>query len=253
MVPSLVQRPFQEVPLGLYPVKHRFHNICMGWHAGWCQHLPRGSPGFHSWPTKWDPGKWFSPSGTRPGAGAQTGTGAGPGAVAVDWSWSWAWWWADFALELELPRAASPLTASPSLIARTCGLFMSCVCSRLWGLTKNLLLLLDFKELEGYQGHPLVTLEMMFLGLSTSFSWDRSGWHPTSHLHCHGGWANQHLCSSLTCYIKIPQVGNRLCSHTEKTWQGLCWLSAGNKLLAGGGGETLASFPLNLYGIWGLY
>lgn len=79
-----------------------------GMTRSWCQHLPRGSPGFHSWPTQWDPGKWFSPSGTRPGAGAQTGTGAGPGAVAVDWSLAWAWWWAWFWAGAGAPSCSFP-------------------------------------------------------------------------------------------------------------------------------------------------
>lgn len=51
--PSLVWRPFQEVPRGSYPVKHRFHNGCMGWCAAW------------SWTWSWT---WI-------------------------WIWSWIWTW----------------------------------------------------------------------------------------------------------------------------------------------------------------
>lgn len=48
-----------------------------------------------------------------------------PGAAVAQSVWNWAWSWRS--------QAASPLTASPSLVARTCGLFKCLVCVPLSG------------------------------------------------------------------------------------------------------------------------
>lgn len=72
----------------------------------WCKRLSRGSPGFHSWPVRWDPGRqWLRLSGT------------GPGAAGLR----------------QFPTYSLSLTACTCMWSR----HTSWTCFSLWGLIKN--------------------------------------------------------------------------------------------------------------------
>lgn len=92
---------FEEVPLVSFPGKHRFHNTCMGWCAAGANVCHVGVPG------------------SIPGQCDETQGGSGSGCLELD-------------LELQV-SGSSPRTASPSLPARACGLFIRLECVSLSG------------------------------------------------------------------------------------------------------------------------